>query len=76
MRLFAPLTLRWWQYALLKLSMIALGILLGVYLHDFFLHYIAVVSVVFAVPGVYLVSMWLRRSPLSPNLPSNTYAGN
>ena len=75
MRLFAPFTLRWWQYALLKFSMIALGILLGVYLHDFFLRYIAVVSVVFAVPAIYLVSVWLRRSPPSSNLPSTTEAG-
>ncbi len=63
MRLFAPMTLRWWQVSLLKLSMIALGIMLGVYLHDFFLRWIALVSVAFALPAVYLLSVWLRRRP-------------
>ncbi len=63
MKLFAPTTLRWWQFSLLKLSMIALGIMLGVYLHDFFLRWIAIVSVVFALPAVYLLSVWLRPSP-------------
>lgn len=54
------MTLRWWQFALLKLSMAAFGVILGVYLHNFFLRYIAIVSVLFALPAVYLIGVWAR----------------
>ena len=67
MKLFAPFTLRWWQYALLKLSMIALGIILGVYFKAFFLQWIVIVTLVFALPAAYLLSVWLRRPTQEPH---------
>ncbi len=59
--MFKPITFTWWQMGLLKLSMIAFGIILGVYFREFFLPWIVIVTLVFALPAVYLLQVWWRE---------------
>ena len=61
MKIFNPVTLKWWQGSLLKISMIALGIILGVSWYAFFLKYIVWVTIIFIVPAIYLASVWWKQ---------------
>ena len=61
MRIFKSFTLNWWQTGLFKLSMIALGIIIGVYFKEFFLPWIVGVTIVWIVPALYLVRVWARQ---------------
>jgi hypothetical protein len=61
MKIFHPITFAWWQMGLLKLSMVCLGIILGVYFSAFFLRWIVLVTLLFALPAVYLLSVWWRQ---------------
>jgi hypothetical protein len=61
MDLFKSFTLKWWQGGLFKLSMISLGIILGVYFQTFFLKWIVIVTIIFIVPAIYLFRLWWRQ---------------
>lgn len=61
MHLFKSLTLKWWQISLLKLSLISFGIILGIYFQTFFFRWIVFVTILFVVPGIYLVKVWWRQ---------------
>ena len=61
MNIFKPVTFRWWQMGLFKISLISLGIILGVYYQAFFLQYIVLVTIVFIVPAVYLLTVWWNQ---------------
>ncbi len=59
---FRSYTLEWWQVGVLKLSMIALGIAVGVTWPDFFAGSIALIWLIFAVTAVYMTFVGLRLS--------------
>jgi len=61
MNIFKPFTMTWWQVGVFKLCLLAAGIILGVYLHDFFLTWIAVVAVVCVLAGPYIFSIWWKQ---------------
>lgn len=53
--------LNWWQVSLFKLSMVSLGILLGVWYWDFFAGYTTLLVILFLVPGLYITYVWLQQ---------------
>jgi hypothetical protein len=61
MNLFKSFTLKWWQGSLYKVSMISLGIIVGVYWQAFFLQWIVIVTLIFIVPVLYLLRVWWRQ---------------
>lgn len=61
MNIFKPFTLTWWQLGLLKLCLLCVGIVFGVYFHDFFLQWIVIVTIVFVTSGIYIGSVWLKQ---------------
>ncbi len=61
MNLFKSFTLKWWQAGLLKVSLISLGIILGVYFQEFFLQWIVLVTIAFVVPAIYIASVWWKQ---------------
>jgi hypothetical protein len=61
MKIFRSWTLTWWQVAVCKLTLIALGIILGVYFQAFFLQWIVLVTLVFTLGAVYLIGVWWRQ---------------
>jgi len=61
LNIFKTFTFKWWQAAIFKWSLISLGIILGVYFQAFFLQWIAVVAVVFAVTVIYITGVWLKQ---------------
>lgn len=61
MNIFKSLTLKWWQTGLFKLSLISLGIILGVYFQAFFLQWIVFVTILFIVPAIYITNVWWKQ---------------
>jgi hypothetical protein len=60
MNLFKTLTLRWWQISLFRLGLLALGIAIGAYWHDFFGGYILILIIVAAVSLAYVIYVWWK----------------
>lgn len=61
MNIFKSLTLTWWQLGLLKLSLVCVGIIFGVYFQAFFLKWIVLVTIAFVVPALYVGGVWLKQ---------------
>jgi len=49
-----------WQFALLKLSMLSLGIIIGACFADLFKPYLWLLGVVFLITTVWVTVLWLR----------------
>jgi hypothetical protein len=64
---FKSLTLTWWQVILLKVSVIALGVLIGSTWHEFFGRWIAAVWAVFLLSAACRAFFWWRQSRWNPN---------
>jgi len=61
MNLFKTLTLQWWQTGIFKAGMLALGIAIGAYLHDFFGGYLVVLIIVSALSLAYVTYVWWKQ---------------
>jgi hypothetical protein len=61
MKLFKTLTLKWWQTSVFKMGMLALGIVLGAYLHDFFGSYLVILIIVSALSLAYVTYIWWKQ---------------
>lgn len=59
--LFTPLTLTWWQVGLFKLSLLALGVIVGATWPEVFAGWRDVLFVLFVVPAFYLTYVWFRQ---------------
>lgn len=63
MTLFRDYTFHWWQFSLLKLCILALGILVGSYWHEYF-HgggVIALLWAVFILIAAYLLAVVFKK---------------
>jgi len=61
MNLFKTFTLKWWQAVFFKWGLLALGIAIGTYWHDFFGDYLPIL-IGMAVPTLTYVSfVWWRQ---------------
>jgi hypothetical protein len=58
MKIFTSTTFTWWQLGLFKISMISLGIILGVYFQAFFLRWIVIVTILFVALAIYITKVW------------------
>ena len=61
MSLFKTVTLKWWQISIFKIGMLALGIALGAYLHNFFADYLVILIVVSALALAYVTYVWWKQ---------------
>jgi hypothetical protein len=61
MNLFKTFTLKWWQGALFKWGMLALGIAVGAYWHDFFGGYFPILILVAVVCLAYVTYVWWKQ---------------
>jgi len=61
MKILKTWTLQWWQTSLFKLSMIALGILVGATWPEVLAPWRCVFAVLFAVPAAYLSWVWWKQ---------------
>jgi hypothetical protein len=56
--IFKPATFEWWQMAILKITLLSVGILLGVYFTPFFKKYKGLWFFLWIVGGIYLITVW------------------
>ena len=61
MNIFKDYKLNWWQVGLFKLSLLSLGIIIGVYFTDSFLGLVPLLWILFLVPGIYLLYVWFKQ---------------
>ncbi len=61
MNVFKTFTLQWWQAGLFKLGLLALGVALGVYCHDFFSGYLPLLIVVAMCALGYITYAWWKQ---------------
>ena len=61
MNIFKTLTLKWWQGALFKWGMLALGIAIGAYWHDFFGNYLPVLIIVAVISLAHVTYVWWKQ---------------
>jgi uncharacterized membrane protein YgaE (UPF0421/DUF939 family) len=59
--LFKNTTLTWWQLGLLKIAVLAIGIVIGSHWSDIFVGYTTVLLIVGGVSSVYLGIVWFKR---------------
>ena len=61
MNLLKNFTMTWWQGALFKWGIFALGIAVGAYWHDFFGSYLALLIIFAAILLSYITWVWWRQ---------------
>jgi hypothetical protein len=61
MNLFKSFTLKWWQGGLFKWGMLALGIEVGAYWHDFFASYLLLLMIVAVACLAYVTYVWCKQ---------------
>lgn len=61
MNLFRSYTFTWWQVGIFKLALLAIGIIIGTYLHEFMRDNIAMLVVVAATATAYIIYIALRQ---------------
>jgi hypothetical protein len=61
MNLFKTFTLKWWQGGLFKWGMLALGIAIGAYWHDFFGGYLPFLIIMAVVSLSYVTYVWWKQ---------------
>lgn len=64
MKLFKDYTFHWWQFGLLKIALIALGILIGSYWAEYFKSSTVITALwlAFILPAIYLMGVALKQS--------------
>jgi hypothetical protein len=58
---FKTFTLRWWQAGVFKWGMLALGIAIGAYWHNFFSGYLLILMAVAVVCLAYVTCVWWKQ---------------
>ncbi|OGN21735.1 MAG: hypothetical protein A2915_04595 [Candidatus Yanofskybacteria bacterium RIFCSPLOWO2_01_FULL_41_34] len=61
MRIFRNYTFSWWQMAIFKLCLLAIGIAIGSYWHKLFSPYAMILVVVGVIIGIYLAIVSFKR---------------
>ncbi|PJE64301.1 MAG: hypothetical protein COU90_02520 [Candidatus Ryanbacteria bacterium CG10_big_fil_rev_8_21_14_0_10_43_42] len=59
--LFKPITLRWWQVSVVKISLLSLGIYIGATWTDIFEKWTTILLAVFIVTAFYLIIVWWKQ---------------
>jgi len=61
MKIFRTWTFRWWEVGIIKVCLISLGILLGLYFYDYLIGFIWLWWVIFAMAAAYFIALFLKN---------------
>lgn len=61
MKIFKTWTFKWWEVGLIKICLLSLGILLGLYFYNYLAGWLWLWWVLFAVTAVYFIARFLRE---------------
>ncbi len=61
MNIFNPVTLKWWQVGLFKISLVSFGVFVGANQQQVFQEWLTVLLVIFVVTSLYLLTtVWWK----------------
>jgi hypothetical protein len=60
MQIFKTRSFEWWQMGLIKVCLISLGILLGLYFYDYLLEFLWLWWGLFVIIGIYFIVRFFR----------------
>jgi len=61
MKIFRTWTFKWWEVSLIKVCLISLGILLGLYFYNYLVNLLWLWWVLFLVLSIYFIIRFLRE---------------
>ncbi len=61
MKIFRTWTFQWWEVSIIKLCLISLGILLGLYFYDYLVDLMWLWWSVFIVTSIYLITRFVKE---------------
>ncbi|MEK7187599.1 MAG: hypothetical protein AAB691_01975 [Patescibacteria group bacterium] len=61
MKIFKSWTFAWWEVSLIKLCLMSLGILLGLYFYDYLIDLLSLWWAVFVVTALYFIIRFFRE---------------
>jgi len=61
MKIFKTWTLRWWEVGLVKVCLLALGIILALYFYTYLIGLLWLWWVLFVVTAIYFIIKWIRE---------------
>ena len=61
MRIFRKWTFRWWEVSLVKICLISLGILLGLYFQDYLIGLVWLWWVLFVATSIYFIALFFKE---------------
>ena len=61
MNLFSPVTLKWWQVSIFKLSLVSFGVFVGATWPNIFEKWLNALIVIFIVTTLYLLPFWWKQ---------------
>ncbi|MFA6407187.1 MAG: hypothetical protein WCV80_00585 [Candidatus Paceibacterota bacterium] len=60
MNLFKERTFKWWEIGLIKVCLLSLGALLGIYFYDFFMSLAWLLCTLFIATGFYFIVRFIK----------------
>lgn len=60
MRIFIARTFQWWEVSILKICLISLGILLGLYFYNYLISFLMWWWGIFVITALYFIARFLR----------------
>ncbi|MBU2101306.1 hypothetical protein KKH05_01130 [Patescibacteria group bacterium] len=61
LKLFKPITLKWWQVGVVKVALISFGILVGMAWSDIFVIWTPTLLAILIVSWAYLIALWFKN---------------
>ena len=61
MKIFRTWTFKWWEIALIKLCLISLGILLGLYFYDYLISLVWLWWGLFVITSIYFIASFIKE---------------
>lgn len=61
MKIFRTRTFRWWEVGLIKLCLISLGILLGLYFYDYLVGLVWLWWGLFVITSIYFIALFMKE---------------
>jgi hypothetical protein len=61
MKIFRTRTFRWWEVGLIKLCLVSLGILLGLYFYDYLIGLAWLWWGLFVITSIYFIALFVKE---------------
>jgi hypothetical protein len=63
MKIFRTWSFKWWEVSLIKICLLSLGIILGLYFYDYLIGLMWLWWVLFIITAIYFISKVFKKEP-------------